>query len=356
MDCRGQAPRLYVALATVPGREFSLQHAVASLLEQQRPPDRLLVVAPPSFTVRKQGNTANPLTGHVNLSSLRTAPGLETHVCERDDGPGTKLLCALPRVLALARGALDHSWIVVGDDDRVYNNWALARLQQHICKTSTSSAGPRAFSFYTKGAWFPHARGDCFGPCVCTTRPPDCRKHCCFSRMYLRSRDEVSRLSWLSSQTAPDLVLGQGADLFAIPLRQLQEVRSFFDCAVALETRISRHDDFWISAYLKLVHNMEIGQVPAPHAPDGRFVAVGTSYVKNITWGAGGRINRRARRKERLHDEKIALHLSSDWPDVLAACAAHWDELLDRCANISAPRGTAKSNRLHLQLAGRYVL
>ena len=118
--------------------------------------------------------------------------------------------------------------------------------------------------------------------------------------MYLRSRSELAGLHWLPAGTPPDLVLGQGADLFAFPLGRLLEARRFFTCAVGLDRRISRHDDFWISAYLKLVHNMSIVRVPGmrDHSVDGAGSSVSVSYVKNATRsGATGRIDRRARRK-----------------------------------------------------------
>ena len=103
--------RLYVSLATVPGREQSLPVAVRSLVEQQRPPDRLLVVVPTAFTLRASlrngtlapaGERDGAARGALAAHALAAHPLVETRACARDDGPGTKLLCALPRVAASA--------------------------------------------------------------------------------------------------------------------------------------------------------------------------------------------------------------------------------------------------------------
>ena len=90
-------PDLYVAMTTIPPRAGkSLRNAVDSLFAMRRRPDRVLVSAAATYR-RFPG-------ARVNLSAtLGARDGLVERLdgCN-DDGPGTKLLCALPRLRTLA--------------------------------------------------------------------------------------------------------------------------------------------------------------------------------------------------------------------------------------------------------------
>ena len=240
--------RLYVSMSTVPGRERVVRVAVDSWLQQRRPPDRLLVVAPRNYSNRFAGSS-------VNISAiLPRHPLIEARYCATDSGPGTKLLCALPRALALC-GAIPSCWLVLADDDRTYKDWALQELEAAML----AAAEPIGLSFYLDRVWLPHAHSECYGPCVCSTLPRTtasaCHgRKCCFGRQFLRSQF-VTRV-----ESTPTLVLGQGADLLAMPLGAARGAPAFFRCAVASNFLISRHDDFWISAFLSLRHDLRTRQ------------------------------------------------------------------------------------------------
>ena len=185
--------RLYVGVATVPGRESTtLPRAISSLLSQTRLPERIFVAMPAGgYTLRGElrGRAIAP------TADVLRHPLVEIRRCARDDGPGTKLLCTLPRALelAVAADALDSSIIVLADDDRIYRDWALGEIARAAWAsrrphtTSADRASARAFSFYSWDVWLPHARGICYGPCECgkcnaTKRR---RRSCCFGRQYL---------------------------------------------------------------------------------------------------------------------------------------------------------------------------
>ena len=408
----GTATRLYVSLATIPGRERALPLVVGSLLRQSRPPDRLFVVAPELFTNREVLAAAR----HVNMTALLlhlpSDPRLEFITCPRDDGPSTKLLCALPRALAhldavshggedTSEGARASFWLVLADDDRIYREWALATLESAILsRGATSDATHAAFSFYTKEVWLPRARGPCYGPCECGPehRPSGCRgAHSCCTRQWLQSRLELSwpGLRYLPTGLPPTLIVGQGADLFALPLQRLRSAVTFYRCAIAADARLSRHDDYWVSAFLQLVANTSVLRAPSPaemRATSAERTAAMTTLGAGSTpldkmpqSGSQGhpRSNATARKarsrrtitsptdiervylptaklqpygsRARRHDEsremQLALHKSREWPSVLAACAFHWDTLADRCAveALAVPLGdpSPPSSRAH---------
>ena len=301
--------RFYVSIATVPGREALLPLVVHSFLKQRRVPDRVLVLVPRAFTMR-ESTSSNALRGTVDLTRLPKHPRVEAVSCERDDGPGTKLLCALPRVLELERGpgATNSGvpWLVLADDDRIYRPWLLEQLELAILDGSGSNRA--AYSFKTQDVWFVRPRqGRCFAPCKCPDGPGRCT-----GRQYLGAR---AMLAWrsvrLPSDTPPALTLGYGADSFAIPLSSLGFAPHFFSCAVRYDRLISMHDDFWISAFLRLQHNLTVARAYPP-------------AVENET-----RVDfkRRRGKAKRTIDGQLALSSADETVAVRAACAEHFEDL-----------------------------
>jgi hypothetical protein len=108
--------------------------------------------------------------------------------CEADDGPGTKLLCALSRFLELCSSAPATSALVLADDDREYKPTALTLLASALHRAPL------------------------------------------FAYSFMR-------------YTLPDsggLNVGQGADLFALPfvtLRAPHTVRAYFEAALSVDDR-----------------------------------------------------------------------------------------------------------------------
>ena len=251
-------PFFLVSIATVPGERASrmVQEAASALLTGSRVPERLVIVAPRVF-VRFPGES-------VNLAAVRLGfnrehwPRLETRYCARDYGPGSKLLCSLPVLRRLA-SAKPSAWaLVLADDDKWYKPWALLGLEELATATSL---GRYAFSYQVFDLWMREKRG-------------------VGKALVGKGSDGAS---------APDLRLGQGADLIAIPsaalLRRSHERRSnlpiedlgaeeegdlgshgssvydYFACAMQVEPHLRWHDDLWISTYLRL-RNVTMLSVP----------------------------------------------------------------------------------------------
>ena len=316
--------RFYVCIATVPGREPLLPVVVQSFLKQYRVPDRVLVLVPRVFAMRK-GPSSNPLRGEVDLSRLPRHPRVEARECDRDYGPGTKLLCALPRVLQLEPASsgsgtpdLGVAWLVLADDDRIYRPWLLEQLDRTILEGSASMpyGYAAAYSFQTQDIWFVRPRqGRCFAPCKCPQGPGRCT-----GRQYIGAR---AMLAWrsvrLPSDTPPTLTLGMGADTFAIPLRLLGWAPQFFSCAVGYDRLIALHDDFWISAFLRLQHNLTVERAYPPAGENSTRVD----------------FKRRRSKAKRTRDGQLALSSANETVAVRAACAEHFEDLR-RCVGVTS--------------------
>ena len=171
-------PDLYVAMTTIPPRAGkSLRHAIDSLFAMRRRPDRVLVSAAGTYR-RFPG-------ARVNLSATLSArDGLVERLdgCE-DAGPGTKLLCALPRLRALARSrsegggsgsggsgggggdgngggnsggggsgllrAGSDTFAVLMDDDLKYKPWALQWVERAIRDDPGRTRHAYSYDVYT---------------------------------------------------------------------------------------------------------------------------------------------------------------------------------------------------------------
>jgi len=101
---------------------------------------------------------------------------------------------------------------VLFDDDVAYDSLALQWLAGHIKSTPAAEELRRAWSF-----------------CVYVLSPPA----------------ESPPLT----RSAP-LVVGQGVDLFAMPLAVLNDIEAFYHKALTYSPKWFYHDDVWISAYL----------------------------------------------------------------------------------------------------------
>ena len=154
----------------------------------------------------------------VNRTHIHAHPLLEVRTCEADDGPGTKLLCALSRFLELCSSAPATSALVLADDDREYKPTALTLLASALQRAPL------------------------------------------FAYSFMR-------------YTLPDsggLNVGQGADLFALPfatLRAPHTVRAYFEAALSVDDRFRYHDDVWISAYLADAAATSVCHVPTIDIP-----------------------------------------------------------------------------------------
>lgn len=118
-----------ITLTTTPSRIGLLHHTLKSLLDQSRPPARI-VLNVPEFSTREQVRYEIPpeLTALKSLQIRRT----------EDLGPGTKLI---PTAL---RAAPDAALLVL-DDDRIYPRWLVARYE--------AAAAERPEAALTLGGW-----------------------------------------------------------------------------------------------------------------------------------------------------------------------------------------------------------
>ena len=104
---------IVVTLTTTPSRIGLLEPTLKSLLDQSRPPARI-VLNVPEFSTREQ-------VAYTIPDSLASLKSLEIRRCA-DLGPGTKLI---PSVQAEAPDTL----LLVVDDDRIYPRWLIARYE-----------------------------------------------------------------------------------------------------------------------------------------------------------------------------------------------------------------------------------
>ena len=240
-------PFILVSIGTVPGMRGAhfVMQAAESLLAQTRVPDRLLVVSPRKFA-RWPNESVDLTKVQKSLDAACSRRHLPTTIvghryCERDYGPGSKILCALPALKKLARTSSTSWTLVVADDDKLYKPWALAGLHEVIRQAQRWASTPRHFAF----SYLVHSQ-------------------------WMSGTPRTKGLIYRSGRYGgpPVLRLGQGADLFAMPADALLESSSdsrgplaFYRCALAVEPMLRWHDDLWLSTYL-LLRSIVVVQVP----------------------------------------------------------------------------------------------
>ena len=209
-------PRFFVSMATLPLRSpHKTIHSILSF--QTRAPAEVVLVVAPRVFLRFPGKT-------VNLEKIKSdfpnETRLETRYCAADYGPGSKTLCALPRLREVVAAAdpSDANWaLVVVDDDKQYRGWSLGGLFDAM----------RALPLQ----W--HAFG------------------------YSAHEVQVPGMSTLR--------MLQGCDMFAMPASQIlagAAIDRFFECALRQSPAYRWHDDFWVSAYLVFARNLSMVLVP----------------------------------------------------------------------------------------------
>jgi hypothetical protein len=172
---------LIVSLTTLPSRIGLLRPMLESLFAQKRRPDGILLCLP-------NRSAAENTTYERPAWLAEFEPTLQVVRCERDDGPGTKVLGPLPYIQKPA-------CLVVVDDDMRYRPEFL-----DIMYRAQSANRKASFSFYTY---------------VC----------------------------------AP-FIVGQGADGFSFFTPNLQGITDFAS-RVLTHRQLRVVDDLWISAFLK---------------------------------------------------------------------------------------------------------
>lgn len=219
---------MIVSLTTIPARFADIPATITNLLTQTRPADAIILNIPKQYSVRfKEGIPERAIEAFK-----KQFPTVIVFRPEVDEGPGTKLLGALQalaswrdspvqakvvtpdvaRLYDAVRGAdtiyntPGDVFVVLGDDDRQYPPFALERFEAAMSD--------------------PTNHGKALSGCV------------------FRSGDTI---------------VGQGADLYAIPLRVLHAIKPYFNLLRDDKSCVF-HDDMWISAYLA-AHNVPIAAV-----------------------------------------------------------------------------------------------
>ena len=218
-------------VSTIREKRSSLEQALDSIYGQTRKADAVVLSVPDNY--RRQDDATRAEATDASVAALRTtyeqrAPPLQL-LSTVDRGPGTKLLGALPtaRRLAAARPGSD-AFIVLFDDDQVYNPLALRMLELNI-----RAARARAHVRANHTAWSFCLYGLSCAPCYNATDSA-----CAARRQSCKARG------------LPGMTVGQGVDLLALPLHALDGVDGFFDAACRYEPRFFYHDDVWISMFL----------------------------------------------------------------------------------------------------------
>ena len=150
---------------------------------------------------------------HANLSALAPRDGLDRLSTCEDLGPGTKLLCALPRLRELAYSRRVGSrrghgggitgrddagaFAVLLDDDLRYRPWALSWLERAITDDTARQRHAYSYDVYTITADGRAVTGGLY----------------------------------------PGLLVGAGHALYAIRISMLDGLEDFFQCVRSLEPR-----------------------------------------------------------------------------------------------------------------------
>src|SRR5438477_6924668 len=140
---RADNNRVIASLTTLPDRIFNLEPTVHCLLNQTRPPDKI-VLSIPEFSVRQKRPYSIP-------KYLSQFPTLRIVPCKTDWGPATKFIPLVQEELAAGRA---DTLIMVVDDDRIYPRDAL-ETYLHYHEQFPNAAlcfrgGPMPRNFY----WF----------------------------------------------------------------------------------------------------------------------------------------------------------------------------------------------------------
>ena len=125
---------VFVGITTIPSRIQFMQPCLKSLLDGTLVPDRIFVSVPET-SLREQ--TGYEIPGF--FSKPEFAGKIEIIRTKQDDGPGTKLLGMLPKII-------QPSYVVIADDDVVYKPFFLQGLIEHQRLDHDSSFSYFAFS------------------------------------------------------------------------------------------------------------------------------------------------------------------------------------------------------------------
>ena len=104
-----------------------------------------------------------------------------------------------------------------------------------------------------------------------------------------------------------------------MPAGRMGGALEFFRCAVGLSSLLARHDDYWISAYLRLQHNLTVTKV--------RMLDMRQRELTMNAPTSGAPIDKYASNAKGHRWDKTSLRDANDSTAVLAASAQHFEGL-----------------------------
>ena len=247
-------PELILALSTIPPRAGAdkLRDMLVRLPLQSRPPDAVIISAPHSFHRFPNARMNYSLFLREPVALLE---GLRLFLGECEDaGPGTKLLCPLPRLLAehdsLARRS--GAWIVLIDDDVIYKVCASPAISRRapplpsrrLPDSLTFSQQPNLLMMPSTHLYKEWALAVLERAIL--NQPQ--RQAFSFDTFTLADADGRA----VVAGSAEGLHVGQGHAMLAMRLDALDAASlvRFYRCLLDAEPRAFFHDDVWISWWL----------------------------------------------------------------------------------------------------------
>ena len=225
--------KVILVAAVFPGREYAIQTVVKHILNQKEFVDKILISGCSAYTRSKF------LLRNISFSD----PLVHYRTDCPDQGPGTKLLCAI-ETLNIMKMDPSKTILVVFDDDRIYKNWTLHEIL------------------------------------ACVKLNVAC-SHFTMTAKELASRSGISNLEPFPNE----IILGQGADMFAMNLKMAYKLKYYFGCMGNKSQDYLLNDDLLISTYLKFVEKQKIRRASfrKPYTPirDSKVTSVGLVYEKN---------------------------------------------------------------------------
>ena len=204
-----------VSLTTIPPRFISIKKTIDSLNLQTQKPDKIFLNIPTKFRRFSQIK--------YDFSKLKEIyDNLEIVDCE-DFGPGTKILGSIKKIM-------DYKFVVLVDDDHVYDKNMLRLFHDHAKKNLD-----KAYSF-------------------CVYNVEDC-------------------------------LIGQGADGFMINTIFLKNMLKFYKNNIEANDKLFLNDDLWISIYINKILKKDISNIFSSYK-SGFFFKKKSIYKKHTQKGA----------------------------------------------------------------------
>jgi hypothetical protein len=190
--------KFYVSMTTIPSRIFYIYKTIDSILSQSYLPEKIFINIPKYYkrfnkTILSYYPNLTPEMFELEKIKTKYKSMVEINIIDDDYGPGTKLL----GILTSKNDFHNDDFILLVDDDVIYKTYAFDIIYKNI------KDNKNAFTFHS--------------------------------------------YDWNG------LIIGQGVDIFALPIDCLDCIINFYEKIKSYQF-IFLHDDIWISYYLMKKH------------------------------------------------------------------------------------------------------